>query len=150
MVTMAGTQSNFIEAVQALITLDYETIEAYETAINRLDNQTFQTQLEQFKAEQQKQVVELSEALRKRGEKAPNGPSAKRFLTKGKVALADLAGDKAILKAMHSNESDANDAYERLCSHEGMIPEFKAILTKGLADEKRHKEWLQEASQILH
>lgn len=145
MVTMVGTQTNFIDAVYALIELDYDAAEAYQAAIDRLDNQDYKLALAKFKADHERHIAELSALLRKHNEKVPDGPDAKRFLAQGKVFLANLAGDKAILMAMHSNEVDTNTAYERVCKHESITPEFEAVVQKGWEDEKRHKAWIEQA-----
>ena len=46
--------------------------------------------------------------------------------------------------AMISNEIDTNTAYERLNYHEEKWPEAVATLRQGLADERKHQEWLQQ------
>lgn len=144
MTTLVGTQTSFIDAVYALIELDYDAIEAYEAAINRLENAEYRLQMQQFKADHERHVVELSEALAQIGQKPPTGPDAKQYLTQGKVVLAKIMGDKAILTAMRSNEIDTNTAYERVSMHEHITAEFTAIVQRGFADEKRHKAWLEE------
>ena len=66
----------------------------------------------------------------------------KQILTQGKVVFANLLGDKAILKAMKTNEDDTNVAYERLNSHPGKLTEAIMALEQGLRDERRHRAWL--------
>jgi hypothetical protein len=72
--------------------------------------------------------------------------SVKELLTKGKVIIANLVGDKAVLMAMASNEVDTNTAYERMNSREDKWVDAIDILKKGLADEKRHAAWLNNES----
>ena len=67
----------------------------------------------------------------------------KSLLTQGKVVLANLFGDEAILGAMKSNEVDTNTAYERMNKYEDAPADIKGALKKGLEDEKRHAAWLQ-------
>lgn len=144
MVTLVGTQTNFIDAIKELVELDYEAVEAYEAAVNRLEDEDYKHQLQEFKNDHHSHIFELSEALNKNNHTPPTGPSAKQFLTQGKVVLANLFGDKAILRAMRSNEVDTNTAYERIVTHKDIHPDFEAIVQKGLADEKRHKAWLEK------
>jgi rubrerythrin len=143
MTTLVGTQTSFIDAIQALVELDYDAIEAYQTAINRLESNMYKAQLTQFKEDHERHVSELSVALRQKGEKVPTGPGLKQLLTQGKVILATLAGDKAILRAMLSNEGDTNTAYQRMSEREDILPEFEIIVRSGLEDERRHKAWLE-------
>ena len=44
----------------------------------------------------------------------------KALLTKGKVVIAGLMGDEAILQAMRTNEADTNTAYERAVNFKGL------------------------------
>ncbi|WP_412707716.1 hypothetical protein [Candidatus Rickettsia kedanie] len=70
-----------------------------------------------FKTDHERHVKELNELLSKHNEKTVKGSSIKQWLTKGKVILADLVDDKAILYVMHTNEEDTNTACERLNEH---------------------------------
>ena len=47
------------------------------------------------------------------GRTPPKEGDMKALLTKGKVVIAGLMGDEAILQAMRTNEADTNTAYER-------------------------------------
>ncbi len=58
-------------------------------------------------------------------------------------------GDAAILKAMKTNEDDTVTAYERASAHEDAIPKSKAFFEKALADERRHREWMERTAQSL-
>ncbi|WP_131784099.1 ferritin-like domain-containing protein [Legionella gresilensis] len=143
MVTMVGTQEKFEDALYELCELDYDAVEAYEAAINRLDKKDYVSKMEEFKNDHQRHIEEISNLLRKHQAKVPDGPSPKNILTQGKVVLANLMGDEAILKAMLSNEQDTNTAYERLNEHKEKWGDANTILSRGLEDERRHKQWIQ-------
>src|SRR5687768_1056654 len=114
MVTKVGLQSDFFAALYDLAELDFDAIEAYEEAIKRVENTIYKTRLNEFKEDHISHTINIANILKNHGKEAPTGPSMKRLLTKGKVMLADLMGDRAILLAMISNEIDTNTAYERL------------------------------------
>lgn len=143
MVTRVGLQENFSDSLIELIELDYDAIEAYESAINRLDNHFYKSKLEDFKQDHDRHVQELSNLLQKHGYEPPSGPSGKQWLTKGKVVLANLVGDKMILKAMKSNELDTNIAYETMNDRDDMWSDAKGLIARALKDEHRHKAWLE-------
>jgi len=145
MVTLVGTQSDFSNAIKELIELDFDAIEAYEAAINRLDNQDYKDKLNDFKKDHHRHTQELTQLLKKHTiSNIPNGPSAvKQWLTKGKVVLANIVGDATILAAMKSNEIDTNTAYERINAREDVWEDAISILKRGLEDERRHKTWLE-------
>ena len=145
MATLVGTQTDFSRAVKELVELDFDAVEAYEAAINRIENSAYKSKLEEFKKDRQRHVQELSGLLREHEEDPPTGPSmGKQWLTKGKIILANLISDKTILAAMKTNEDDANTAYERMVAHEDKWEDAAMILQRGLQDERRHREWLEK------
>ncbi len=149
MITKVGLQANFISALQDLAELDFDAIEAYEAAINRLENSHYKNKLTEFKNDHVEHTRVINDFLSRHKEEKITEPSAKSLLTKGKVVIADLFGEKAILSAMLSNEMDTNTAYENLSSHEHLDPDAAGFLHKGLQDEKKHKTWIEsEVSKL--
>ena len=144
MVTAVGLQSDFANALQELVELDYDAVEAYNKAIDRIENEEHKAKLIEFKEDHQRHIEEISNVLRKHGKEVPKGPSTvKQWLTKGKVILGNITGDSGILSAMRSNEIDTNYAYDRMIDRDDIWEdEIKEILKKGQEDEKRHKAWL--------
>lgn len=147
MVTLVGTQNKLAEAVQSLIELDYDAVEAYQAAINRLENKDYQSKLESFCLDHERHIKELTSVLEAHEVTPPSAPSAKQWLTKGKVVLANLLGDEAILKAMLSNEEDTNHAYEKMTARSDLWEDIKDILKRGLEDEHKHRKWLESTIQ---
>jgi hypothetical protein len=58
-------------------------------------------------------ITELGDILSSMGRTPPKEGDMKALLTKGKVVIAGLMGDEAILQAMRTNEADTNTACER-------------------------------------
>lgn len=143
MATLVGTQKDFASALRELIELDYDAIEAYKTAINRLESTQYKVKLQEFQKDHETHVEELSKILNKHNGDVPTGPSNKQWLTKGKVVLANIIGDEAILAAMKTNEEDTNAAYENMAKRDDQWEDVKGIIQKGLGDERRHKIWLE-------
>ncbi len=144
MVTLVGMQDDFGSALKSLVELEYDAVEAYDAALNRLDNKEYKMSVASFMEDHMRHIKEVSELLKKHNEASPSGPSlAKQWITKGKVVLGNLVGDTAILMALRSNEIDTNTAYERLKIHEHIWSDAKEIVTRGLLDEHRHKKWLE-------
>jgi len=143
MTTLVGTQSTFADVLYALCELDYDAVEAYQAAINRLENPIYKAKLESFKQDHERHIQEISALLRKHQGKVPEGPCPKNILTQGKVVLANLFGDNAILKAMLSNEEDTNTAYTRVSDRTDQWEDALVIIQRGLQDEKSHKAWIE-------
>jgi rubrerythrin len=142
MTTLVGTQTSFESALINAIELDYDAAEAYQAAIDRIDDPSYKQKLQEFKQDHLRHIKELSEILEKRGVEVPTGPSIKQWLTKGKVVIANLISDVAVLEAMYDNEKDTNTAYERLSKREDQWEDARLIILGALDDERRHKNWL--------
>jgi rubrerythrin len=144
MATMTGLQTDLVKLLKSIIELDYDAIEAYEAAIERIENGSDKAQLSMFMADHRRHVSDLSLIMKEMGEEPPTGPDIKRVLTKGKVVLGSLIGDKAILVAMRTNEADTNTAYERAMARDDLTPHLRAVFEMNLLDERRHRNWIEE------
>jgi uncharacterized protein (TIGR02284 family) len=132
------------EELNALIHLDFDAIEAYEAAISRLDDKLAKTRLTQFMGDHERHIRELSAVVRASGYEPPVKGDAMRFLTKGKVVLGNLVGDKGILAAMRANEEVTNERYDAALNNE-LLANHRALhelLTRNRNDERQHKAWL--------
>lgn len=136
-----------VKTLNELIQLDFDAIEAYELAIAKLESAGYRNPLTRFSEDHRRHVRELSLLVQGYLGKPATGPDLKRLLTKGKVFIADLFGDdKAILMAMYANEKVTNKAYEAALEGIGEgKPEARVQLESNLADERRHRAWLEQA-----
>ena len=149
MATTVGTETEFTKLVTNLIYLEQDAIAAYDSSIERLSDEGFRQQVARFKDDHLQHLDVLNEMAREAGAEAPTEGDAKQMLTTGKIALADLMGDGAILKAMRTNEEDTVTAYERASRHGDALPESKAFFDKALGDEMRHRDWMERTAQAL-
>jgi rubrerythrin len=149
MVTMVGKEGSIEKLVKDLLYLEHDAIAAYDSCIERLDDQTLSAKISEFKQDHLQHVEVLNEMARELGIDAPVEGDMKQMLTTGKLALADLMGDKAVLKAMKTNEDDTVTAYERASRHEDAIPKSKAFFTKAHEDELRHRAWMENTADAL-
>ena len=78
-------------------------------------------------------ITELGDILSSMGRTPPKEGDMKALLTKGKVVIAGLMGDEAILQAMRTNEADTNTAYERAVNFKGLQANTRDVLQNGLA-----------------
>jgi uncharacterized protein (TIGR02284 family) len=143
MATLVGTQKVLSSMLNQLIELDYDTIEAYRAAMDRLASPNDRTQLQWFLADHERHVRELSILVRQLGETPAEQADMKQVLTKGKVVIASLLGDRAVLSAMKSNEDDTNTAYERAVRRNDLPAKMRSVLERNLADERRHRAWFE-------
>tara|TARA_R110000851_G_scaffold274946_1_gene427503 strand:+ start:185 stop:628 length:444 start_codon:yes stop_codon:yes gene_type:complete len=145
MPTTVGTENNVADLVRNLITLEYDAIAAYDSSIKRLDNAEYRQQIEVFRRDHEDHVQELGRIADSMGIDKPMEGDMKQWLTTGKVALADLGGDDAILKAMKTNEDDTVAAYQQALDNSLSDAELRPVIEKGLADERRHRTGMESA-----
>jgi uncharacterized protein (TIGR02284 family) len=144
MAATAETASDVVDMLNDLIELNYDTLHAYEAAIDRLDNGEHQHQFTAFKDDQDRQIRELDSVIRKLGGKPANGASVQQVVTVGKVAFADILGDKLVLEPMKSNVDDINKAYKCLATRRDLPPEAVPVIQAALDDERRHHDWFEK------
>ncbi len=149
MATLVGKEKDPIKLLHDLCELDHDAVEAYEAAIARMDDDGYKQSLRSFCNDHRRHIDELNACIQRLGGEPVLGGDFKRVLTKGKVVLAGLAGDKAILVAMKTNEDDTNTAYERAVQHAGFDQKVMDVLTRGLSDERRHRAWIERTISAM-
>ncbi|MFC3631722.1 DUF892 family protein [Paracoccus angustae] len=149
MATTIGTEDNIRDLIRNLILLEHDAIAAYESTVARLSDPSLSQQVESFRQDHLQHLDVLREMAAETGVEAPTEGDMKQMLTTGKIALADLFGDSAILKAMATNENDTVTAYERASGHPDAIEKSRAFFQKAHADELRHREWMQRTAETL-
>ena len=142
MATRTGTEGDVRELLKQLIRVDFDAVEAFRTAVNKISDPTSELQLTSFLHDHERHIEELGAALWSLNATPPAKGDAKRVLAHGKVVLAALAGDKAILRAMKTNEDDTNTAYEQATSRDDLTPEVRDVLARSMQDERRHRNWI--------
>lgn len=144
MATMVGTQKELTSLLNALIELDLDAIEAYESAISRLDDLAAKEHFSLFKGDHERHVQDLRPLVAELGETPASEPDIKRVLTQGKVVLAALVGDKLILRAMKTNEVDTNTAYDRAVARDDLPEHVREVLLRNRDDERRHLAYIEK------
>lgn len=142
MATLVGTQKDLGAMLNSLIELEYDAVAAYEVAVGKLQTLAFKEQMREFMSDHQRHIIALKPHAAHLGINVASGPDIKQLVTMGKVLAAQLAGDRAILYALRSNEQDTNSAYERAIGHDDASPDLLAVLERGFADERRHRAWI--------
>ena len=150
MATTTGTVEGDIKSLtKNLILLERDAIAAYDSCIERLSDPALKQKIETFRQDHLQHLEVLQEIARETGAEAPAEGDMKQMLTTGKIAIAGLVGDGAILKAMKTNEDDTVTAYERASRHDDALPKSKAFFEKAHADELRHREWMRSTAESL-
>lgn len=146
MVTTVGTETTFDKLVQNLLILEQDAIAAYDSTIEKLDDAGKKAKIVEFRGDHAGHVEELRRLAMSLGIEAPAEGDMKQYLTTGKVALASIIGDGAILKAMSTNEIETKMAYDHASKNAAASPEAQTFFRKAYEDESRHKAWMDQAS----
>jgi uncharacterized protein (TIGR02284 family) len=149
MATRIGTEEASITMLEHLIALDYDALEAYDAAIRHLSNEDFKQQLAEFREDHERHIRELQPIVRDLGGDPPSEGDFKSVLAKGRVTLADLGGDAAILRAMKTNEDDTNEAYDRARGRTDVPEYLHHMLVRNQADEHRHRAWIEATLRTM-
>ncbi len=144
MTTTIGRETEVQALLNDLVALDFDAVAAYNAAVERLEDPEARKQLTAFRADHERHIRDLQALMHSIGQEPPTEADTKGVLTKGKVVIAGLAGDRAILQAMLSNEQDTNTAYERAAKREDMDAETRELMHGNLEDERRHRAWIEE------
>lgn len=144
MATLVGTQRTLSSLLRELCELDLDAVEAYDAAIERISEPRYKEQLRSFRADHVRHAHELGGYMQQFGMTAPKVGDIKQVLTRGKVVLGSIVGDKAILFAMKTNEDDTNKAYERALSRTDVPELIRHCLERNLQDERRHRAWMEK------
>ena len=147
MVTTVGMNADFEGLIKDLIELEYDAIGAYHACIERFENTQYKMQLQEFVSDHEQHLQDLQQCARTYNIEIPDGPDMKALLAKGKIVMADMFGDKAILMAMKTNEDDTVTAYERACEFDDVPSDVLPIFQKGHADELRHRAWMETTAK---
>lgn len=149
MATLIGKEPDLADTLKNLMELDFDAVSAYQAAIDRLENPSYKTAMRAFLADHIRHTAELRPVVLALGAIPPSGADAKVLLTKGKVLLGQIVGDRGILMAMRSNEDDTNTAYERSLMRTDLTSPVIDLLQRGLADERRHRACIEDLLKSL-
>jgi uncharacterized protein (TIGR02284 family) len=134
----ADVRRDAIEALNDLIQLDYDAVQAYKQAIEKIDDVIARMDLEAFQADHERHITDLSQVVRMLGgEPIELGRDLKGVLLEGLTVLRSVTGTLGALRAMKMNEKLTNRAYERAL--EMPLPAgAREVVLRNREDERRH------------
>jgi len=135
-----GDAARAVSVLNDLIQLEYDTMAAYRAAIDRIDSVGVRRELAQFFSDHEAHTRTLATCVERYGGHPKSGGDLKQLWTRGRVILADLAGDEAVLSALGHIETDMHRAYERAQTELRTFadPPLAAAFEAALAHEDSH------------
>jgi uncharacterized protein (TIGR02284 family) len=134
----SAARESAIELLNDLIQLDYDAVQAYKQAIEKIDDVSARVDLEVFQADHERHIADLSRTVRMMGgEPEEAGRDLKGVLLEGLTALRSVTGTLGALRAMRMNEKLTNRSYERAL--EAKLPvAARDVVLRNREDERRH------------
>jgi competence ComEA-like helix-hairpin-helix protein len=133
-----------IDALTTLAELDSEAVAAYQVGARSAEDTQLRDQLKAFGRDHQRHVSDLNELLERAGSDAVEDTEPEEGLLAHLADTAATLGDRGVLMAMIGNEQLTSRAYAAALELAG-DSEVRTILEGGVADERRHLRWLEEA-----
>jgi uncharacterized protein (TIGR02284 family) len=147
--TTSSLDNAAVEAMNELIQLDYDAVQAYKQAIEKIDDTIARLDLESFQADHERHIVDLSQAVRLLGgEPERAGRDLKGILLEGLTALRSVTGTMGALKAMRMNEKLTNRSYERALEAK-LPPAARDVVLRNREDERRHLAAIEQHIERL-
>jgi hypothetical protein len=129
-----------------LLAIDLDAVEAYASAILRLESASDREQLARFLEEQRHHASALSELLEASGVAPCRAGDLTSVLTRARLLLGSLIGDQAILRVMRVNEDESDAAYR----HALPVPlPFEALVHRQLEALRHRRGWYVRRLGIL-
>ncbi|MDF1707642.1 MAG: ferritin-like domain-containing protein [Paracoccaceae bacterium] len=149
MATLVGNEENFADMIRNLILLEHDAIAAYDDVIEGLSDAAAAHRIKEFRQDHHSHLDVLRAMAAQLGIDPPEQGDMKQVLTRGKIMLAEIIGDSAILKAMKTNEDDTVTAYQRAARHPDAIDASRLFFEKALEDERRHRDWMISLAEAV-
>lgn len=141
---MAMAQDKMIERINDLIAVDYDAVNSYQQAIDRMNVEFLRMRLREFQQDHERHIRELSQFVQRMGGQARSKPDVKGFIAQGFTAITAMMGDEAALRAMQGNEVLSNRSYKNALD-EDWSDDVRAIIERNYDDEKRHLAFIEDA-----
>lgn len=141
---MAVSQK-LIDRMNELVMLDYDAVEAYQQAIDRIENEEAKVSLTQFQGDHKRHIQDLGRLITAYGGTPKERGDMKGFFIKGMTALRSMAGDEQALKAMKSNEKLTNEKYQEALDARDLPEDVRQVIQRNRDDEARHLSWIERA-----
>lgn len=137
-----------IKKLKNLIKLDIDAKNAYNQAIDHVDDPAISSAFQKFRDDHNRHVEEISKVVREYGGEPPKmSPDFKGYLIEGFTSLRSVSGTSGALKAMKTNEKMTNKKYSDAQNWD--VPaDVKEILQRNFQDEKNHLTFIEEKIKV--
>lgn len=139
------TRASLDLRLRSLVDQELDAVEAFGTAVACTKSTALNAMLSALRDQHAMHAAELGARLCEVGGELPKGPDLKRVLNQGKVVMACLKSDGAMLATLKASEDEARASYERGAEDDAMPPPVRALLRSYLTDEQHYAASLEHA-----
>lgn len=137
--------SDIVKELKSLCQLDIDAIHAYNECLHHIDIQNIKRDVEQFRADHERHVKDLSALIHSYKEKAPEfTPDMKGYMLDVFSKIRSLSGTEGALKSLKGGENLTNKRYARAIDLD-FPANIKNVIEKNYRDEQRHLRYIEEA-----
>lgn len=137
--------SDIVKELRSLCQLDIDAIHAYNECLKHIDITAIKKDVEQFRADHERHVKELSALIHSYNEKAPEfSPDLKGYMLDIFSKLRSLTGTEGALKSLRGGENLTNKRYARAIDL-AFPSNIKNVIAANYKDEQRHLRYVEEA-----
>lgn len=139
MITLMVTRRNFLYALEDILELEYDMLETYMFALDKIQDQKYKYQLEEFKQDHETHIDDIINVFKQETKKIPKTTGGMQLLCIEGSAENHFFNDETILSAMIEVEGEVVAGYEYI----RQFVDGEYFTTSGLEDGKRHINWLK-------
>lgn len=144
MATLVGTEDDASDTMNALVQLDLDVVELYDSVLPRVEDEQLRERLERSKQIHEKRADELASRLKDSGKSAGVGPATRQLNSPGSIIASDLVGEEAILKAVHASEQQVLNALERAAAALGNDSSAQSRFKAAIEETQQQSAWIAE------
>ena len=139
-----------LEGLNDLLQTDHDAVNAYDVAIEKLEDREYAQQILGFRMDHERHIRELNELIAGMGGVASNEPHATGPFRTALQALGGVGGDRGLLMAFRTNELQVRSKYDLYAARANHWPhDVKRTIDRCALDEERHYRWVAEVLQSI-
>ena len=137
--------SAIVKELKSLCQLDIDAVHAYNECLKHIDITEVKRDIEQFRADHERHIKDLSALIHSYDEKAPEfSPDLKGYMLDVFSKLRSLTGTEGALKSLKSGENLMNKRYAKAVDA-GFPASIRPVILSNYEDEQRHLAYVEGA-----
>lgn len=136
--------SDIIKELKSLCQLDIDAVHAYNECLHHIDVPEVKRQIEQYRADHERHIKDLSALIHSYKEKAPEfSPDLKGYMLDVFSKIRSLSGTEGALKSLKGGENLTNKRYAKAIDLD-FPANIRSVIERNYRDEQRHLTYVEE------